>query len=211
MEKKFDEPFPRLSCYYNMRTLIISVVVLAIVATLFYAFVKVDETYQYKVLKKYNGFEVRKYEPAIFTSVELDSGSYKSISSKGFNVLAGYIFGGNEKEEKIAMTAPVTMDLSDTMTMRFLVPSKYNKEDLPKPNNKDIQFEEIPERTVAAIRFSGWADDEKIEKYRKKLQEALKNEGLVHTGQFVFMGYNAPFDPINRRNEVMVELVDYKQ
>ncbi len=192
-----------------MKTLIISVIVLTIIGTLFFAFVKNNETYKYKVIEKYDNFEVRKYDPAIFTSVELDSGNYKSVSSKGFGILAGYIFGGNQKEEKIAMTTPVTMDLKDTMTMRFLVPSKYSKEDLPKPNNEDIIFEEMPERIVAAIRFSGWADDEKIEKHRKQLEESLEKEGLEHTGGFTFMGYNAPFDPINRRNEVMVELVDY--
>lgn len=193
-----------------MRVLIISVIVLVILGTLFFAFVKNNETYQYKVLKKYDDFEVRQYEPAIFTSVELDSGSYKSVSSKGFNVLAGYIFGGNEENKKIAMTTPVTMDLKDTMTMRFLVPSKYAREELPKPNDERIEFEEMPERIVAAIRFSGYANDEKIEKHRKMLEKALKDNGFSHTGGFTFMGYNAPFDPINRRNEVMVELVDYK-
>lgn len=193
-----------------MRVLIITVIVLVILGTLFFAFVKNNETYQYKVLKKYDDFEVRQYEPAIFTSVELDSGSYKSVSSKGFNVLAGYIFGGNEENKKIAMTTPVTMDLKDTMTMRFLVPSKYAREELPKPNDERIEFEEMPERIVAAIRFSGYANDEKIEKHRKKLEKALKDNGLSHTGGFTFMGYNAPFDPINRRNEVMVELVDYE-
>lgn len=193
-----------------MRALIITVIVLVILGTLFYAFVKNNETYQYKVLKKYDGFEVRQYEPAIFTSVELDSGSYKSVSSKGFNVLAGYIFGGNEKNQKIAMTTPVTMDLEKKMTMRFLVPSKYAMEELPKPNDERIEFEEMPKRVVAAIRFSGYADDEKIEKYRKELEDALADKGLDHTGGYTFMGYNAPFDPINRRNEVMVELVDYK-
>lgn len=193
-----------------MKTVIITLVVLTIISALFLAFVKNNETYQYKVVKKYDHFEVREYEPAIFTSVALDSGSYKSVSSKGFNVLAGYIFGGNERNEKISMTTPVTMDLKDTMTMRFLVPSKYAKEELPKPNDQRVEFEEMPARIVAAIRFSGWADDEKIEKYRQKLEQSLKEEGIKHTGGFTFMGYNAPFDPVNRRNEVMVELVDYK-
>lgn len=190
-----------------MRTIIIVVGILAVLGILFYVFFKNNETYQYKVLKEYQDFEVRKYESAVFTSVELDSGSYKTVSSKGFNILAGYIFGGNESNKKMAMTTPVTMVLNDKMTMRFLVPAKYDKRDLPKPNNEAIGFEEMPSRTVACIRFSGWADDEKIERYRKALDSALDKEGLEHTGGFTFMGYNAPFDFINRRNEVMVELV----
>lgn len=190
-----------------MRTIIIVVGVVSVLGILYYVFFKRNETYQYEVLKEYENFEVRKYEPAVFTSVELDSGSYKSVSSKGFNILAGYIFGGNEGNKKIAMTTPVMMELNDKMTMRFLVPTKYDKKDLPKPNNEEIQFEETPSRIVASIGFSGWADDEKIEKYRKALDSALEEEGLSHTGGFTFMGYNAPFDFINRRNEVMVELV----
>lgn len=192
-----------------MRILIIIIAVLIIAATLFLAFVKNNETYNYTVLKKYDDFEVRSYDAALFTSVEMDSGSYKDVSTKGFRILAGYIFGNNDKEEKIAMTTPVTMDLKDTMIMRFMVPSNYKKEELPKPTDTSIIIEEMPARVVAAIRFSGWADDEKIEKHRLELVNALKNEGLEYQGGFTFMGYNAPFDPVNRRNEVMVELKDF--
>jgi hypothetical protein len=194
-----------------MKVLLISVIILTLIGVLFFAFVKNNETYQYRVLEKFDNFEVRQYDAAIFTSVELDSGNYNSVSSKGFNILAGYIFGDNKEKEKIAMTTPVTMDLKDTMTMRFLVPSKYAKEELPSPNNEEIIIEEMPERIVAAIRFSGWADDKSIEKHRKELEKSLEKEGIKHTGGFTFMGYNAPFDPINRRNEVMVELVDYEK
>lgn len=193
-----------------MKTVIITLSVLIVLAFVFFAFVKNNETYQYEVLEKYEEFEVRKYDAAVFTSVELDSGSYSDVSSKGFRILAGYIFGGNEKEQKIAMTTPVTMDLNEKMTMRFLVPAEYTKEELPKPNNNDIEIEEMPEKIIAAIRFGGWADDEKIEKHSKKLEAALKKQGIEHTGNFSFMGYNAPFDPINRRNEVIVELVEYQ-
>jgi hypothetical protein len=196
---------------YDMRTAIIIIGVLSVLGIFYYVFFKRNETYQYEVLKEYGTFEVRKYEPAVFTSVKLDSGSYKSVSSKGFNILAGYIFGGNESNKKIAMTTPVSMDLSDKMTMRFLVPTKHDKKDLPKPNNEEIEFEETPSRIVASIRFSGWADDENIEKHRKALDKALEEEGLSHTGGYTFMGYNAPFDFINRRNEVMVELSKFKE
>ena len=176
---------------------------------LFLAWVKSNETYPYEVLQKFDQFEVRRYDEALFTEVEMDSGSYKSVSSQGFKVLAGYIFGANERSEKIAMTTPVTMEMQDTMTMRFLVPAQYSIEELPKPDNAAIKIKTMPERIVAVVRFSGYANDEKIETHRQKLVEALAKEGLQHKGVFTFMGYNAPFDPINRRNEVMVELLDY--
>ena len=50
-------------------------------------------------------------------------------------MLAGYIFGGNDKEEKIAMTSPVAMSLKDSTTMLFLVPKKYTRDNLPVPND----------------------------------------------------------------------------
>lgn len=172
---------------------------------------KNNETYKYELLQKYSDFEVRKYEPATFTSVEMDSGSYKSVSSQGFSILAGYIFGKNETKQKIAMTTPVTMEMKEQMTIRFMVPSEYAKKELPEPDNKEIKFEKIPERIVAVVRFSGWADDEKIEKYRIQLSKELEREGLETQGAYTFMGYNAPFDPINRRNEVMIELKKFEE
>ena len=122
------------------------------------------ETYPYTVNKKYDTFEIRDYEASLFTSVQLSGNAYKDESSKGFSILAGYIFGGNEKNEKIAMTSPVAMSLQDSMTMMFMVPKKFNKETLPQPNQSQIEFREEPAKTVAAISFSGWANDEKIEK-----------------------------------------------
>jgi effector-binding domain-containing protein len=104
------------------------------------------------------------------------------------------------------MTSPVAMSLEDSMTMRFMVPRNIKKEDLPKPNNSNIIFEEIPSKKVAAIRFGGWASTEKIDMYQIKLKEALSKEGILHTDKFQYFGYNPPYELINRRNEVVVEL-----
>ena len=135
------------------------------------------ETYPYVVNKKYDAFEIRSYEASLFTSVQLSGNKYKDVSSKGFSILAGYIFGGNEKNEKIAMTSPVAMSLEDSMTMMFMVPKKFNKETLPQPNQSQIKFLEEPAKIVSAINFGGWANDKKIEKYKQKLKSALDAEG----------------------------------
>ncbi len=164
------------------------------------------ETYPYVVIKKYDAFEIRSYEATLFTSVQLSGNKYKDASKEGFSILAGYIFGGNEKNEKIAMTSPVAMSLEDSMTMMFMVPKKYKKETLPQPDQSQIKFREEPAKTVAAITFGGWADDEKIEKYKQKLKSALDAEGINYTNRFYFLGYNPPFELINRKNEIIVEL-----
>ena len=164
------------------------------------------ETYPYKVIKKYDVFETRTYEATLFTSVQLPTNGYKESSSKGFSILAGYIFGGNKKNEKIAMTSPVSMSLDTSMTMMFMVPKKFNKESLPQPNESTITFREEPAKTVAAITFGGWANDEKIAEHKKQLLSALDSEGIKYTNRFYFLGYNAPYEFFNRKNEIIVEL-----
>lgn len=188
--------------------IILGIIVLVFISSQIYASYgqRNIETYAYKVIKTYKGFETRTYEATLFTSVQLPTNQYKESSSKGFSILAGYIFGGNDKNEKIAMTSPVSMSLDSTMTMMFMVPKKFKKETLPQPNESKIQFKEEPAKTVAAISFGGWADDDKIAKYKQQLITALDAEGIQYTNRFYFLGYNAPFEVFNRKNEIIVEL-----
>jgi hypothetical protein len=168
------------------------------------------EQHRYKVIKQFDKFEIRKYEAALFSSVKLNKKGYKESSSEGFGILAGYIFGDNETNEKIAMTSPVVMELGDTSKMRFMVPKNYTLKNLPTPKNDKILFEKQEEKIMAAIRFDGWADDEKIEKYKSILLAELDKEQLNYIPKFIFLGYNPPFEVLNRRNEVVVELINYK-
>lgn len=188
--------------------LIVSVVTMAQVYISKYS--SRTEQHKYEVIKSYDKFEIRRYVPALFSSVILEKKGYKENSGEGFRILAGYIFGGNESNEKIAMTSPVAMELGDTSKMMFMVPESYQLENLPTPNNSKIVFEKKEEKIMAAIQFSGWADDEKIEKYKLILINELENEKLLSNGKFTFLGYNAPFELTNRRNEVIVELINYK-
>ena len=166
------------------------------------------EMYPYQIDKTIGKVELRSYEASLFTSVQLNDSKYQQASGKGFSILASYIFGGNDKKEKIAMTSPVSMSLQDSMTMMFMVPKQYKKDELPKPDRIEIQFHEQPERKMAAIRFGGWANDEKIEKYKQLLIAALEKNKIAYSNNFFFFGYNAPYEVANRRNEVLVELIN---
>lgn len=108
------------------------------------------------------------------------------------------------------MTSPVTMELGDSTKMMFMVPKSYNLDALPNPNNDRIVFEKHKEKIIAAIRFDGWADNDKIENYKSILIKELEKENLQHTNKFSFLGYNPPYEVIDRRNEVVVELINYK-
>lgn len=189
-------------------TIILVVIILVFVlAQIYFMLLQRNiETYPYTVKQKYERFEIRKYEATLFTSVTLTSKGYKNTSSQGFSILAGYIFGKNDRKEKISMTSPVSMSLDDSTTMMFMVPKKLNKETLPKPEQSGIEFKEEPAKLLAAISFGGWTDDAKIEKYKQELKAALDAQGITYSNKFYFFGYNAPFEVFNRKNEVLVEL-----
>jgi hypothetical protein len=188
--------------------IILGVILAIIVIVQVFAFSgrKNIESYSYQVVKKYKYFEIRNYEASLFTTVKLSSKGYKDTSRKGFSILAGYIFGDNDKNKKIAMTSPVAMSLEDSATMMFMVPREFDKKTLPKPNQSQINFVEEPAKKIAAISFTGWANDEKILKYQKKLKLILETENISYTNQFYFFGYNPPYEIFNRKNEVIVEL-----
>lgn len=186
--------------------LIVIVVVFVAIQLFFILGQRNIERYPYVVQKKYDRFEIRRYEATLFTSVKLSKKGYKNASSQGFSILAGYIFGNNERNEKISMTSPVSMSLEDTMTMMFMVPKKLTKETLPKPQQSAIEFKEEPAKKLASIRFSGWANDTKLAQYKKELKAALAKEGIKYSNKFYFFGYNAPYEVFNRKNEVLVEL-----
>ena len=188
--------------------IIIGIIVTSFIIVQLFAFSgrKNIESYPYQVKKKYKDFEIRNYEANLFTSVKLSSNSYKRSSRKGFSILAGYIFGDNDKNKKIAMTSPVAMSLEDSVTMMFMVPREFDKKTLPKPNQSQINFVEEPAKKIAAISFTGWANDEKIAKYQERLKLVLETENISYTNQFYFFGYNPPYEIFNRKNEVIVEL-----
>jgi hypothetical protein len=197
-----------------MKYLIISILVLLVlfIISQFWANqqTKDIEMYPYEVLQKFDDFEIRKYAKANFAYVTIDAQSYKEGSGAGFGQLAEYIFGGNAEKKQIAMTSPVEMTMDEKMTMKFMVPSKYNIEDLPKPDNVNVKFEEEPEKIMAALRFGGFANDKKIAKYRKQLFDLVEQNGFSYIGQWSLLGYNPPFELLNRRNEVIVELENFK-
>ena len=64
---------------------------------------------KYAVIEKESPFEIRSYEPMIVAEVQVD-GDLDGASGQGFRLIAAYIFGQNRVNEKIAMTAPVTVE-----------------------------------------------------------------------------------------------------
>ena len=149
--------------------------------------------------------EIRDYNSRILVTTQMNEGQ-----NTGFRVLAGYIFGGNEKEQEIAMTAPVqrTMPGIEDAEMAFLVPREYSIEELPTPDDTRVQFREEPAYRAAVIRFSGWVNDQKAERYWQTLSTFLKEQGIQPLGDPTVNQYNPPWTPpFMRRNEIIVAVM----
>lgn len=185
----------------------LTIVVVAGIGLLIVSFTSKNiETPKYKVIKNYDEVEVRQYPKMVVAKTNLADKSFDNQGSNGFRTIAGYIFGGNEKNEKIAMTAPVVMNMGDSASMYFVMPKSYDKSELPTPNSKNVQIVEVAEKTLAVITYGGFSSDEKIEKHRKQLEQILLKNKIQTKGSYMYMGYNAPWDIINRKNEVAIEL-----
>jgi hypothetical protein len=185
----------------------------------------------YEVIKKSENFEIRQYQNQLIAEVTVE-GSMSEASSKGFKLVADFIFGNNQKQakqsekiamtapviieaqsEKIAMTAPVVVEQkklqaqSDTRqwVFYFIMPSIYTMDTLPKPNNSQIQIKEVQAKKVAVIRFSGLVDDEKLALRTDELNTWIKNQNFTANGAPQLARYNPPWIlPWWRRNEVMI-------
>ena len=185
----------------------------------------------YQVLKQSEHFELRQYESQLIAEVTVQ-GSLSEASNKGFRLVADYIFGNNQvsqaasnQSEKIAMTAPVVIEAQSSKiamtapvvvekkgaseqqqwTLYFVMPKSYRMDNLPKPNNPQVQIKEIKNKKVAVIRFSGWVDEEKLADRTAELQTWMKQEQLMAIGDPQLARYNPPWTlPWWRRNEVFI-------
>lgn len=160
---------------------------------------------KYELVDQLGDVEIRRYQPSIQAVTKLNG---SSETSGGFRRLANFIFGGNDEEKSIAMTAPVqeTLDVAQPV-MAFTMPSEYRMSDLPNPQDENVELIEIPERSVAVIRFSGWASNKKTKYYKNQLKKQLAEAPYSIVGEPSLNQYNPPWTlPFLRRNEIMIPI-----
>ena len=111
------------------------------------------------------------------------------------------------QSEKIAMTTPVTVTGASSFVVAFIMPAEYTLETLPQPKDSRVRFTQLPARSMAAVRFSGYFQQETIEKNKQRLSAWLKEQGLETEGDFIIAGYNPPWVPgFLARNEVLIQI-----
>jgi hypothetical protein len=161
----------------------------------------------YEVLLKTDEIEFRRYEPYLVAEVTV---SGKSAGNEAFRVLAGYIFGDNDGDVKMQMTAPVeSRDVANGehvyQDYAFVMEKSYSLDSLPVPNDERIRIRERPSRIVAVREFSGRWSEQNISRHQQDLLDDLRSIGVEITGSPELARYNSPFTPwFLRRNEIVV-------
>lgn len=185
----------------------------------------------YETIQTTADYELRRYAPYRVAEVTV-SGAFDQVGNEAFRILAGYIFGDNQGEAKIAMTAPVSQRPADAASaegtripmtapvsqrpepgqtnayvVSFAMPASFTLETLPVPNNPRIVLREEPARRVAARQYSGSWSEAHYREEERHLLDALRRDGLQPRGAPIYARYNSPFSlPMFRRNEILVPL-----
>jgi len=133
----------------------------------------------FDIVEEQGAFQVRRY--ADFSVVRtarqqavsddgVKLGEPKMSGAGAFQALAGYIFGKNKREEKMAMTTPV---FTRAGQMEFVLPAEYWKDlgKAPAPvSNVEITYGEGG--LVAAAYYGGYATKDEVAKRSAELVEA---------------------------------------
>ena len=176
----------------------------------------------YTTTRTLNGIELREYAAYTVAEVLIEADT-DDAGNRAFPILAGYIFGKNKGERKMAMTAPVTqtavpvkmaMTAPVTQTpsgsgflVQFVLPKDITLANAPEPLDSRVMLREVPPKRVAVIRYSGFWSESNYKEHLAKLQDELRAAAIAWSGEPVFSRYNAPFTPwFLRRNEIWLQL-----
>ena len=190
---------------------------------------------KYEVIVSDAQFEVRHYAPVLIAETIVE-GDMDAASSKGFRLIADFIFGNNlssdtDKKSKIAMTAPVTvepqsskiamtapvtvepqaaesnMKTAKTWRINFVMPSQYTLANIPKPKNNAVSLREVPSKYFIVHKYSGFNTVSRVQTKTDETVEWAIKRSYKMIGTPQLSRYDPPWTlPMFRRNEIMLEI-----
>ncbi len=180
------------------------------------------EEAKYSVISQSGDFEIREYEPSIVAETLVED-EFEDAGSRAFRKLFNYISGDNSKQDRIAMTSPVSQEKrSEKIAMTspvgqrqsgngwavaFMMPASYTMETIPVPEDPAVVIRHIPAYRAAAVRYSGTWSEKNYRKQLDRLQQWMELNDLQADGQPVWARYDPPFKPwFMRRNEILIPL-----
>jgi DNA gyrase inhibitor GyrI len=87
------------------------------------------------------------------------------------------------------------------------MPSQYTMASLPKPNNGAVSLREVPAKTVAVAKYSGFNTESRIQEETQALVVWMQARKLVAAGPAQLARYDPPWTlPMWRRNEIHIEI-----
>ena len=179
--------------------------------------------------------QLRRYAPAIVAETVVE-GDRDTASTRGFKVIADFIFGNNraagpvagaaeaQASEKIAMTAPVVaepvagagagaaatetpLNTATQWRIHFVMPGQYTLDTLPRPNNPAVHLRELPPMVFAVVAYSGLNTAARVQEKTRELQRWMASRNLQPLGAPQLARYDPPWTlPLWRRNEVQVQV-----
>ena len=165
---------------------------------------------EFRVLRTYDGFEVREYQPCVIAEVKI-SAPYSVATSNAFGSLFRYISKGNKTSEKIAMTAPVIAaqrkESSDSQDwyVSFVMPTGSNRDRLPDPSDSNVLLRELAAETCIALSFRGKATEELSAKKIKELRAAAEKENISLSDENRICRFDPPVKPgFFQYNEIVI-------
>lgn len=161
--------------------------------------VHLDTHAKYDVIQK-GELEIRKYAAMTWASITVHDTPEMAVN-KAFTALASYTFSHD-----IPMTVPIFQSLVPKgITLSFFIEPGHH---LPKPINKKITIERIPERFVAVHSYSVINVPSAMKKAKAELKDHLRTlEGFSPKGEVFWAQYDSPMTiPFLRTNEAMIEL-----
>ena len=170
------------------------------------------ERQEFKVLRTYDGFELREYLPCVLAEVRV-SAQYSTASSSAFSSLFNYISQGNESSQKIAMTAPVIAaqraDSSEPTEwhVSFVMPSGSLLDHMPHPNDSQVILRELDTQTCVAKSFRGRATDELSRKMAQELRTSASKADIALSDETRICRFDPPFKPgFLQYNEIVIPI-----
>jgi hypothetical protein len=176
------------------------------------------ESAEYTVVESDGNFEVRQYPDLtlVATATQMDAQGRDGSFMKLFR----YISGGNESDQKIAMTTPVFMenDKADShVQMGFVMPKNVAAEGIPAPTGEGVAVRKRTGGRFAVLRFSGRLDAKLAKESEAELRDWMETRGLVaadddaddpnQSSGVEAAAYDPPFIPGPlRRNEILIRL-----
>jgi hypothetical protein len=168
------------------------------------------ERQEFKVLRTYEGFELREYLPCVLAEVRV-SAQYSTASSSAFSSLFNYISQGNKSSQKIAMTAPViTAQKADTPEstewyVSFVMPSGSTIGHMPHPNDSQVRLRALDAETCVAKSFRGKATEELSQKMVKELRASAAQVDIALSDETRICRFDPPFKPgFLQYNEIVI-------